>query len=103
MENNHKRNDENSDNSLLSILFLKIINSDSSNNIKSKQQNSILFSIMQFMDFKDIFNLKILCKTISYQISETTIKHYIKKVGMNNEELRKSFINYWLKFSNYYR
>lgn len=99
----HDENKPINSRSLLNILLIRDNNISSSTITKNHPNNQILSSIIQFMDLKDIITLKLLCKTLSYQISDKIIKDYIKKVGMLNTNIRESFMNFWLKFSNYHK
>jgi len=73
------------------------------NQSKKKNNNTILLAILDYLDLKDILNIKFVCKTISYEINETIIKSYIKKFGMFKDDVRNSYLKLWTKFTNYSR
>jgi hypothetical protein len=93
-------------NNFLQMLIFKYKNHPKSHNKSNKQNthnNKILLSIIDYMEFKDILNFKLLCKTISYEMNETLIKNYLKNVGMYSDDIRKSYLILWTKFTNYSR
>ncbi len=91
-------------NNFLQTLFLKYDEHQKlPNQSKKKYNHSILIAILEFLDLKDILNLKLLCKTISYEINDTIIKSYVKKLGMFKDDIRNSYLKLWTKFTSYSR